>query len=140
MMARVTPTNAEPFLLFWRDGQVASDSDCETAKRCADYLNGTPTLFLGEPHEGSTDGHYSIDRALRSEEEFLLIAGSLADRFEVRVDLLGELSDADHEKILNNEEADRKTARKAIERAVESGMPLVQAERLYGFKRSFEQE
>lgn len=96
MIAVVTPAEGQVFHLVWANGRVVADSDTPMAKRCAAYLNGTPTLYLGEPNEKGTDGHYSEQRALRSETEFLLTVGSLFDRFGVCVDLAGELFSPDH--------------------------------------------
>lgn len=135
MIARIAPNEGDVFNLRWEAGRVVADDDSALAGRVVAYLNGTPELHLGEPNEGGTDGHFVVQRALRSEDEFLLTVGSLVDRFPVRVELLGELSDADHEEILNNPAADAAIAQRAIERAIARGMSREQAERLYGSPR-----
>ena len=132
MIARITTDAGDVFHLRWRDGKVVADSGASIAAQCTDYLNGTPTLYLGEPNEGGTDGHYTEQRPLRTEDEFMLTVGSLTDRFNVRVNLVGELSDTEHEEILSNPAADAEVAKIAIERAVRHGMSREQAVRLYG--------
>lgn len=132
MIAEIIADDGEVFRMWWQSGSVASDSESAVASACAAYLNGTPTLFLGEPNSCGTDGHYTEERQLRSPDEFLLIVGSLVDLFPVRVQLMGELSDADHEELLNNPEADRQIAEQAIARAVADGMPREQAVAMYG--------
>lgn len=131
MIARVTPDEGHAFELHWDGEKVVADSTSPIAALCVGYLNGTPTLYLGERNEGGTDGHYIEERALRSKAEFLLAVGSLADRFSVGVELLGELSDADHEELLNNPAADAAIAERAVECAVAEGMAREDAERLY---------
>ncbi len=135
MIARVTPHDGEAFELHWEGGRVVADSDSAVAAQYTAYLNGTPELHLGEPHEGVTDGHYVEKRPLRSEQEFLLTVGSLADRFAVSVELLGELSAADHEELLDNPAADAAIAEMAVERAVRRGMSRAEAIELYGIPK-----
>lgn len=135
MKARITASDGEVFHLAWTGGRVVADSDVPIAARCAAYLNGTPTLYLGEPNDGGTDGHYTEMRRLASEEEFLLTVGSLFDRFHVRVDLVGELSRADHNEILTNPDANAAISEQAIERAIRQGMSEDEARRLYGLDR-----
>lgn len=45
-----------------------------------------------------------------------------------------ELSDADHDEILDNPEADRLLAKRAVERAIAQGLSREDAERLYGVR------
>lgn len=135
MIARITPEKGRAFHLRWEAGRVVADSESAEAARCVAYLNGAPALYLGEPNEGGTDGHYVEKRALRSEQEFLLTVGSLSDRFPVRVELLGELSDADHEELLDSPAADAAIAEMAVQRAIRGGMSRADAERLYSVRR-----
>ncbi len=80
--------------LWWRNGEVVADCDTPAVMAALEYLNGEPTLQIGEaPRENATCGYYEEKRKLLSEDEFLLVVGSLADVLGASVKLVDDRSD-----------------------------------------------
>ena len=130
--ARITSESGETFHLWW-EGGVVSDARSDLARRVVEYLNGELDLGVSRANPGGTDSHWIERGRLQTEDDFLLTVGSLVDKIEgiLNVDLVGE-SDAIHEELLNNPEADEAISRQAVERAIARGLTREQAERLYG--------
>lgn len=131
MKALVTPATGAPFHLWW-DGHVVTDASSGLARRAVALLNGELDLPTSRANPGGTDSH-SIERGrLLTRDDFLLTVGSLVDRLKgvLTVDLVGE-SDAIHDALLDNPEADEAISEQAIERAMRRGLTREQAERLY---------
>lgn len=131
MKALITPARGRPFHLWW-EGRVVADARSSIARRAVALLNGDLDLPTSRANPGGTDSH-SIERGrLLTRDDFLLTVGSLVDRLPgiLTVDLVGE-SDAMHEGLLDNPEADAPIAEQAIERAMRRGLTREQAERLY---------
>jgi len=131
MKALVTPARGRPFHLWW-EGRVVADARSSIARRAVTLLNGELDLPTSRANPGGTDSH-SIERGrLLTRDDFLLTVGSLVDRLPgvLTVDLVGE-SDAIHEDLLDNPDADEAISEQAIERAMRRGLTREQAERLY---------
>lgn len=131
LKALITPARGRPFHLWW-EGRVVADASSDLARRAVTLLNGELDLPASHRNPGGTDSH-SIKRGpLLTRDDFLLTVGSLVDRLNGihTVDLVGE-SDAIHDALLHNPEADAAITEQAIERAMRRGLTREQAERLY---------
>ncbi len=132
MKALITPARGRPFRLWW-EGRVVTDARSSIARRAVALLNGELDLPTSRANTGGTDSHSIEHGRLRTRDDFLLTVGSLVDRLPgvLTVDLVGE-SDAMHEGLLDNRDAEEAISRQAIERAMRRGLTREQAERLYG--------
>ena len=91
MKALITPQHGATFHLWW-EGRVVADADSDLARRAVAYLNGEIDLPTSRANPGGTDSHWIERGRLQTEDDFLLMVGSLVDRLDgtLNVDLIGQ--------------------------------------------------